>query len=274
VATMFAGSLGAAEVKAQNDREFEEQIHKMQQQVKELAESGRNDDAARVKKEINRLQEQSHQRRDRERGGRSDSGDAKQRLAELEHRLAELKGQDRSDEAERVARQIEEIRHDLERRTHEGGDQPKHAPNRELDERLAGMKKRIAELKEAGRHDEADRLAQEAREMMRHAEGTQGSDAGKFGGGLEQRIGHIREAAKHLNAAGLHDVAADLTRQAERMAHDADVARKAHEAQRGESPQLARRVEELSQALRDIHQQMERMQNQMKEMNERFERPK
>lgn len=272
VAAMFAGSSGAAEVKGQSDREFDEQIHKLKQQVKELVEAGHNDDAARVKQEVGRLLEQSHHRLDKDRSDRSDSGDAKQQLAVLEHRLAELKGQGRSDEVERVARQIEEIRQRLERGAHAGGDQPKHAPNRELEERLTKMKQRIAELKEAGRHDEADRLAQEAREMMQLAQAAQGSDVGKFGGELEQRIGHLREAAKHLHAAGLHDVAADLTRNAERMAHEANVSRQASEAQRGESPQLARRIEELSQALRNIHQQMERMQKQMQEMKEQIER--
>jgi hypothetical protein len=273
-AAMFAGLLGATEVNGQNDREFDEQIRKLQQQVKELVENGRNDDAAHVKQEIGRLQQQSRHRLAKERGDRPDPGDAKRRLAELEHRLAERKEQGRGDEAERIARQIEVIRNDLERSAHEGSDQTKHTPNRELEERLAKMKQRIAELKEAGRHDEADRLAQEAREMMRRAQEPQGGEAGALGKGLEQRIGHIREAAKHLHAAGLHDVATDLTRQADQMTHEADVARQAQEAQRGESPQLARRVEELSHALRDMHQQMERMQKQMQEMNERIEKRK
>ena len=277
-AAMFAGSLGAAEVTGQKDREVDEQIHKLQQQVKELVESGHNDDAAHVKQEIDRLQEQSHHRLDKERGDRPDSGEPKQGLAVLEHRLAELKGQGRSDEAERVARQIEEIReeirHDLELTAHAGGDQTKHAPNRELEDRLDKMKQRIAELKKAGRLDEAERLAQEAREMVHHAQGPQGGEAGELGKGFEQRISHIREAAKHLHAAGLNDVADNLTHQADQMAHAADVARQAQEAHRGESPQLARRVEELSHALRDMHQQMERMEKQMQEMNERIEQRK
>ena len=44
-----------------------------------------------------------------------------------------MKEQGRSDEAERVARQIEEARRDLERRAHEGGNQPKHSLNGELE---------------------------------------------------------------------------------------------------------------------------------------------
>ena len=124
--------------------------------------------------------------------------EAKQRLAELTRRLAELKESGRGDEAEHVARQIEEIRQHLEHSAREGRDQPNPASNRELEERLAGVKQRIAELKEAGHHDAADRLAQEAREMMRRAQEPQGGEAGERGGGLEERIGHIREAAKHL----------------------------------------------------------------------------
>jgi hypothetical protein len=273
-AAMFAGLLGATEVNGQNDREFDEQIHKLQQQVKELVESGRNDDAAHVKQEIGRLQEQSHRRLDKERGNHPDSGDAKQQLAELEHRLAELKEQGRGDEAARVARQIDEIRQHLEHNAHEGSDQPKHTPNRGLEERLAKMKQRIAELKEVGRHDEAERLGREAREMMHRAQEPEGGDASWRGEMLDERIGHIREAAKHLHAAGLNDVADNLMQQAERMAAAERVARQDSETRRDDGPQLGRQVEELSRALRDMHQQMERMEKQMQEMNERSEKRK
>src|ERR1043165_1569700 len=75
---LFVGGLGAADVKGQNDREGEEQIHKIQQRLKELVDSGRNDDAARVKQEIKRLVEQSHHRLDNECSNHSDVGKPKQ----------------------------------------------------------------------------------------------------------------------------------------------------------------------------------------------------
>jgi hypothetical protein len=270
-AVVMAGSWGTGAVHGQDTRESEERVHKLREQVKELVEAGRQDAADRLEQQIAQIQEESRQRPDKERGDRPDHGDARQRLAELTRHLAELKEQGKPDAAERVARQIAEIRQRLERTAGEEGGRPKPAPDGELEERLAGMKRRIAELKEAGRSDEADRLAQEAREMLRRAQGSPG-DASDPGQGLEHRIGHLRQAAEHLQAAGLDDVAANLMRQSERMAQEAAAARHRQEAQRGEGDQLSRQVEELSRAVRDIRQQMERMERQIRELSERVER--
>jgi hypothetical protein len=188
---------------------------------------------------------------------------------ELTRRLAELKESGRGDEAERVARQIEEIRQHLEHSAREGRDQPNRTPNRELEERLAGVKQRIAELKEAGHHDAADRLAQEAREMMRRAQAPQGGEGGR---GLEERIGHIREAARHLQAAGLRDVADNVMRQAEKLAAAERADRPDNEARHDEGPQLAHRVDELGNALRELNRKLERMDKRMQELGERIER--
>jgi chromosome segregation protein len=250
----------AVETRGQSDRELEERLDRMRQQAKELAAASRSDEAERVEQTILRLQEEARHDHEQERGDRPDLGEAKQRLAELKRHLAELKEQGRGDQAERVARQIEEIRQHLERGAREGRIPPNRSAHPELEERLADAKRRIAELKEAGRHDEADRLAHEARQMMRRAPGTPEGDG--RAAALDERIGHIREAARHLHAAGLHDVADNLLRQAEEMAA----------AARAEGPQLARRLDELGDALREVRQKIERMDKQMQELNERIER--
>ena len=108
--------------------------------------------------------------------------------------------------------------------------------------------------------------------MMRRAQGPQGGETGARGEGLDERLEHIREAARHLHAAGLHDVADNLMRQAEKLAAVERVDRPDNETRRDEGPQLARRVEELSHALREIHGKMERMDKQMQELTERNER--
>jgi len=124
-------------------------------------------------------------------------------------RSAELRG-----ELERIEREVRQIEANLQR------------GRRELEEahmrrRVEELKRRIHELSEAGRHEEAERLKQEGRRVWaefeerrrREGEGPPPPPPGD----IERRLHHIRAAAENLRAAGMHDAAERLMQQAEQF---------------------------------------------------------
>ena len=70
----------------------------------------------------------------------------------------------------------------------------------------------------------------------------------------------------------MHEAADDLIRQAEQTDRAAHANWPGPSAQHGDGPQLVRRVDELSQALRKTREQLERMQQQLQELSARIER--
>jgi hypothetical protein len=145
-----------------------------------------------------------------------------ERLHAMKREIHELMQAGRVEEANAVEREAAAL---MERfaAEHQRGEPPKDATEAalppELAERLAGIKREIQELREAGRLDAAEALEREARAMLdRFAADAAGREAGfpeppKDDAGLEARLDHLRAAAEHLQAAGALDLAERVRQQ-------------------------------------------------------------
>ena len=138
-------------------------------------------------------------------------------------------------------------------------------------ERLERLERKIDELRQAGRHDEAQQLERQ----LDRARGTQSDrPPGEPGGAAEgesQRRQHLREAIGHLHAAGMHVVADRLERQADRMRQDFEVppeGRAPEPPMRGMERLPQADLAELQANLQELREQMRAMQRALEEIRQ------
>jgi chromosome segregation ATPase len=133
-----------------------------------------------------------------------------------------------------------------------------------IQERLTRMKQEIAELREAGKKEEAQEKEQQLAATMRHLSQDRPKQDGVSG---PERMQHLEQAIRHVEAAGLADVSRDLQKVAahfreemERQEHEARERRGGSgEGERGETQALRRELERN----RD---EMQRMQREIREL--------
>jgi hypothetical protein len=223
-------------------------------------------------------------RGERERGREGgEQGDARAR--ELAQRRAQLQEQ-----AAQIRRKLHELKphQDADERELKGALERIEVQLRELQPQVHNRERlqaRLEELKaahrraqEAGKADEAERLAREARELMQMLEPRSGDrPAGRpEGEEAQRRLQHLRAAIENLRAAGLNDQANALAHDAERLARGEGPSA----PERGRrpdgprdlpaaAPQLERAVQELRGQVQEMRQQMEEMRQHLKALAEK-----
>ncbi len=239
-----------------------------------------HDGAHRDVRETPREDRKQEARPERE-TGREGGAEREAHLREISQRRAHL-----LEEAAGIRRRLEALKPDQdgEARELKGALERIEAQLRELQGPSLGADRerqqmRLEELKaafrraqEGGRADEAERLAREARELMRALEQRSGDRPADRPEGEEaqRRLQHIRAAVENLRAAGLHEQANALTHQAEALARGERPA--AAEGARdlpAAAPQMERAVAELRGQVQELRQQMEEIRRHLKELAER-----
>jgi beta-lactamase regulating signal transducer with metallopeptidase domain len=247
------------EAQMEQRRKLEEMARDLRARLEQL----KPDQDAEAKEIKQKLERVSNALRDMQ-GARRDrpGAEAEQRLEQIKRHIAELKAAGKHDEAERVAREAREMMQRLQGARE--GDQKR--PNAEIAERLEQMKRRIAELKAAGKNDEAERVAREAREMMQRLQGAREGDKKRPDAAALERLEQLKRRAAELKAAGKHDEAMAVAREASELAQRLKGARDGDQKRPDkEAPRAGAQNPEV-QALRNEVQQMRRDMQEMREM--------
>lgn len=135
-----------------------------------------------------------------------------------------------------------------------------------VERRLHELERHLQDLKEAGRHDEAERVRRELEEVRARLEPPPPGPAREFGPEERQRrIRHLHEAAENLRAAGLEWEAARMEMLAGRLARGGTIPAP---GEPGARPAVRPPVVEMERALRELHEQMEQMRREMNELRE------
>ncbi|MBM4154212.1 MAG: hypothetical protein FJ221_04200 [Lentisphaerae bacterium] len=149
-----------------------------------------------------------------------------------------------------------------------------------MERRLEELKRRIHALAEEGKREEAGELEREAREVAQNLDRARarGAEAGAREGRpdpdreeIERRLRHMRVAAENLAAAGMEDAAHRILQESEAMERRLREGGGRPGAQPPQAPPeaLRRHVEELTGVVRELRQQVERMQQELRSLRER-----
>ena len=233
---------------------------------RERGERERGDREAREREKDERREMEERERRENEerehrRHMEELEGELRGLREKAEHIKREIGGRDPEEapDLHHALREIHGRMEEIERHFHDG---ERDRKRRGVEERIGELKRRIAELNEAGRHDEAQRLEREAREMVERFKAAhrerphrdrprqEGSDE------FQRRIGHIKVAIENLRAAGLHEPAERLAKEVERAIRE----HRERSGERGDRPH--------PEGPRTIHHMQEQINQMRGEMNE------
>jgi hypothetical protein len=142
--------------------------------------------------------------------GRKEPGVAqlRQRLEKLEIEIRQLRQQGKSDAAEARLGEARELQGHLQKvRAAEG---EKHAEART---RIEALKRQSQEARQAGRHDEAERLEREAREILQKVVGINAVERGDVPAEARQRLAQLKAEIAKLREAGEREKAGQLERE-------------------------------------------------------------
>jgi hypothetical protein len=234
---------------------------------------------------------------DRPRADRLRRPELEARLAEREQQVAALKkmltqlkdGEDDraaqiKSQLDRVVGEITRIRAELKgaRDDRERPDVTDKRPNREqLVARLEKLRDRIAAAAKEGRHDEAEKLERQARDLKAMLE-KPAADSGPRRDRDQppasaardidpaRRARHLLTAAKNLHAAGMPDLAEKLQRQAEELAAHARPDKRpreaAPEARRDKGPRPEGLLAELAHEIKALRREVDELRGQIKRL--------
>ena len=224
--------VAAAQADERQADELRERANAIKDKVQQLHEQGKHDEAQRLEREVAELHAQADQVAG-ENAQEPESAEAiGRRLQGLCREWVEAIIGERHDAAERVQKEIHDIARDAGARMQEM-----------LKPQLQLIERKIAELREQGKPEVAERLAGQLREMIqahRQAQAQQqrerSEDARREEGGQmkkqprgrpgpgpddraekERRVQHLRAAAENLNAIGMQELAQRLNREAEEI---------------------------------------------------------
>jgi beta-lactamase regulating signal transducer with metallopeptidase domain len=221
-----------------------------------------------------------------------------EQAAALQRELEGLLRDKQADQARRLRDKLADIRAAAERvgaeirqrqqRLGRPGERPRPdqpRPDREqLKGRLAELRAKIDRLVQEGRHELAERLEGEAREIIELLEGRPEPPPPGPGEELQRRIGHLKVAIENLHAAGLHDQAEGLVREVDRLIEEhrgligrpPEPPRPPEPRERPVPPELAERLEQQGQAIRELHGAVNELReqiSQLREMVQQLRRP-
>ena len=158
VLSVVAGSLLLVSAAAGDEQQVDklrERADAMMREVQQLHEQGKHDEAQRLEHEVAELREQA-ERIAREGDQQPGPGEAiANRLRELSQRWIDAMASEQRDVAERIQKEIHDIARDTGARLQEI-----------MKPQLEMIERKIAELREQGQPDKAERLAGQLREMM------------------------------------------------------------------------------------------------------------
>ncbi|MBI4324402.1 MAG: hypothetical protein HY674_03990 [Chloroflexi bacterium] len=227
VAALLSGSAGLfSAIAAPEDSKVDKlraEARELKAKAQELKEKGASGEAEKVDRESKNLWQKAEQlEQERTHLKPHDQEHAKAIHREMEHlraKLEDLRVAGKEEEAANVKEHLVALEREAERAL------PK--PDRDnIKDRLRKIKGEIAELHQAGRHEEAERLERKARDLMDKAGGPQpefrpGPAEGPRPPGEpdepERRLQHLQAAIGNLHAAGMHEPAEQLAREAEKM---------------------------------------------------------
>lgn len=192
---------------------------------------------------------------------RADDGDnVRNKLQELEQQARAAKEAGRAEEAQAIMEKAKRIHAEAGERNAQGGD------------KLEMTKRKVQELRNAGKGEEAEQLERRIREGAEKQ--RDGGDKQRDGGdkrrdvpekprdaerGGDERQQHLGEAIRHLRAAGLDDPA----NQIERLAH---------ELGKGKAPAHEPQNDGTQRALRETQEQMAKMARAIDELRQQVEK--
>lgn len=265
LALVLGGMLMAATAQADERQanELRERANGLKEKIQRLHEEGKHDAAKQLEREVDEL----FAKADRVAGeGPRDQTPAdalRQKLEGLYKEWIEATIGGRGDVAEDLQRKIHDMARDAGARMQEL-----------VQPQLEMMERRIAELREQGKPELADRLAEKLRETMqahRQAQVQQRRERGPEGrpgpgpqdhAERERRMQHLRVAADNLNAIGMQDLAERLCREADEIQQSLQQPR----PQGGGFPQGM--LENIQNELRGLHQRLDEMNRRLDELME------
>jgi len=258
----------AEEIERAVKREFEQRerpgnIDGLRREVAELKEAaaraereGQHDKAAELHGRAKRLAAEVEGGRggDRERK----IVEAKKRIAQLRDMAHEAEARGEGEKAERFMAEAEEIERAIKREFEQ----------RERPGNIDGLRRELAELKEAaahaereGQHDRAAELHQRAKRLAAEVEGGRGGDRERKIVEAKRRIGQLRDMAHEAKARGEGE-------KAERLMAEAEEIERAlrRELEHGEKrPQIDNMRREIGELERAAEQARQRGQGEMAE---------
>lgn len=201
-----------------------------------------------------------------------EGADIKARFKELEAQARAAKEAGRHDEAQAIMEKAKRMIAE-KRDGEQGGD------------KLEMAKRKIEELRKAGKNEEADQLERRVREAgEKRRDREKEKPAGKVRDGErggDERMEHIEQAVKHLRAAGLHEPAERILQMARgqqnpqehRPNPDGDaqqdqLRRALRETQEQTHRALRDTQAQTERALRETHEQMAKMARAIEELRE------
>ncbi len=237
-------------------REARDVVHALRREMEELDENSR-----RIQAELREL---GDGRAEESRELRHALLETRARMKEIERELAEVMG-DRRERgmAEREREMAERERDELARR---------------VDELMEAHERAARE----GRHEEAERLLREAkqirRNLARHGDRPEGPPPEEREE-MERRMHHVRVAVENLHAAGFHEQADQLAQQMKRLLHGRPEPGPPPRDPRREGPAhpegLERVLHELHGAIGQLNERMEalsaRMEGEIGEIRRQME---
>ncbi len=229
-------------------------------------------------------------------GDRERDGQARELEAWLEQRekqIHALREQGKADQAEALAqrtrKELENHRRAMANRNRGKRDEPAHrerhehghghgdgGDNEEFGKWVNQQERRIAELRKAGKKEEAAHVLKHVQDAIAKFRGRgerREREGGEREGGNANRMEHIGAAIEHLQAAGLRDWAEELAAHAREINKERGHREEGHERRDREEPghrhegheregngdlnQMRREVNELRNALREIQKHLE-----------------
>ena len=236
---------------------IKQQIERLREEARRAKEQGRMEDAERVGKEADRLEQKL-----REQGPRQDERQAmKRKLEELRQEAQRAKEQGRREEAERLGRDLDR----LEQQSREQG--PRGDERQAIKGKIEDLRNEARRAKEQGRPEEAERLGNEANRLEQQLREQGPREKGKPERPMPPEVQDILRAAEQAEREGRMD---DARRQREK----ADIVARQLQEQKGQGPespdrsfrdQVMRSIEGLKQEMGRLWQAVNEMRNRPRE---------
>ncbi len=203
---------------------------------------------------------------DRPREGERDRPSPEQihrHIQELKHRMHELSEAGRHEEAGQIERRIHEIVRHFEGDREREGERDRPSPE-QFRRHIEAMKRRVHELAEAGRGEEAEALERRIHEAVRRFEEHHHEREHREGNQIEVELERLHHALRDAMEEGREDEAHGIRREIEEIHHHLRRERE-ERGERPDRPDVNREVIEAIHALREEVSRLRREVNELKE---------
>ncbi|MDV6033248.1 MAG: sigma-70 family RNA polymerase sigma factor [Phycisphaera sp. RhM] len=216
--------------------ELRQRLEELNRRLNELRESRQLDQAAIVERQVIELR-QRLERIDNERP--ASLAQLRERFEVLDRCLNEHREARRLDQAAEVEREFIALRERIARAERQQRELPA-----ELRERVERLKRRHAELREAGKADEAEAVEREVNQLLERYRASRQGEGERHESEAAKRLRHLRSAVENLRAAGLNDLAAQAAEQVGRLEREVRQQREVENREHAESEARERETRE------------------------------